>query len=135
MTLQPFDEHAAMRNVIAGGNDNRHHLAAVHAHASHNMTHQSLACLFVISADVIMLHPGTHSFHNRIVRLFGNHAGIRIYNAVCCRCITAYMQHAFGIRCRGELHLIAVAPRLRRPNTGNASKLRCPILVSASCTC
>ena len=115
IAFQPFNEHAAVRNVIAGGNDNRHHLAAVYANASHNMSHESLACLFVIGADVIMLHPGTHSFHNRVVRLFGNHAGIRIYDAVRCRRITAYMQHAFSIRCRGKLHLIAVAPRLRRP--------------------
>ena len=115
ITLQPFNQHTAMRNVIAGGNNNRHHLAAVHAHASHNMAHESPACLFIISADVIMLHPGAHGFHNRIVRFLGNHAGIRIYDAVCCRRITAYMQHAFGIRCRGKLHLIAVAPRLRRP--------------------
>ena len=115
IAFQPFNKHAAVRNVIAGGNDNRHHLAAVHAHASHNMAHESLACLFVIGTDVIMLHPGAHCFHNCIVRLFGNHAGIRIYNAVCCRCIAAYLQHAFGVRCRRELHLVAVTPRLRRP--------------------
>lgn len=71
MAFQPFNKHATMRNVIAGGNDDRHHLAAMHAHASHNMAHESLACLFVISADVIMLHPGAYRFHNRIVRLFG----------------------------------------------------------------
>ena len=115
MAFQPFNKHAAVRNVIARGNNNRHHFAAVYAHASHNMAHKSLACLFVIGADVIMLHPGAHCFHNCIVRLFGNHAGIRIYDAVCCRRITAYLQHTFSIRCRGELHFVAVAPRLRRP--------------------
>ena len=80
-----------MGQIVAGGNDNRHHLAAVHAHASHHMAHHALARFFVIGTDIIMLHPLAYRGQNRIISLLGNKAAIGVDNIMRGGGIAAYL--------------------------------------------